>query len=160
MSIIEQKINALTAFVLADDEISKKTARKALENVMRIKEDSITVTSDQEDAVHQFLMEIGANPALLGYRYIAYGIIQLALDPNLIDNITYRFYPKIALEFDSTASRVDRAIRNTIDKIWERGDMDILIKYFGNTLSPMTDRPSNGHFLARSALIIRSRLKK
>lgn len=92
MTTMEQKFNALATFVLAEDESSRQTARKALETAMRTKTaPDIKATSDQEDIVHQFLLEIGANPSLLGYKYIVHGLLQIAMHPELIDNLTYRF---------------------------------------------------------------------
>lgn len=161
MTTMEQKLNALTAFVMAEDETSRQTARKALETAMRTKTGpEIKVTSAQEDTVHQFLLEIGADPSLLGYKYIVYGILQIALHPDLIDNITGGFYPKVAMQFDTTASRAERAIRHAIERMWECGDVDTLVKYFGLSVSNEKGKPTNGQFLARSALVIRHRLKQ
>lgn len=161
MTTMEQKFNALAAFVMAEDESSRQTARKALEAAMRSSTaPEIKVTSDQEDIIHQFLLEIGADPSLNGYKYIAYGILQAALHPELIDNITGGFYPKIAVEFNTTATGVERGIRHVIERIWESGNVDTLINYYGFNLSAKRGNPTNSQFIARSALIIRSRLKQ
>lgn len=157
---IEQKFNALAAYVLAEEPDAKETARKALSAVMRNRTTAnIITTDDEESVVHQFLTEIGAQAHLAGYRYSVYGILQAALHPEIIDDITGRFYPMIAIKFDTTASRVERAIRFMIEKIWDLGDPDLLIHYFGFSIDANRGKPVNGHFIARSAIIIRSRLQ-
>ena len=159
MTTIEHKVNALAAFVLAEDEVSRDTARKALETVMR----HITVpetTLDREDIVHQFLLEIGADPVLLGYKYIVFGLLQVVKNPELTDNITYGFYPLIAAKFDTSPTRVERAIRHVIERTWDIGDFDVLTDYFGVSSSSKHGKPTNGSFIARSALILKTRLNK
>lgn len=161
MSTIEQKLNALAAFVLTEDQTEKETARNFLCSVMKAsKSPDIEPLEQDEEIVHQFLFELGADPSLMGYKYTIYGILQIAMHPNLIDSLTYGFYPKVAIQFDTTPSRVERAIRHFIEMLWQRGDMDALEKYFGAALLTDDGKPTSGRFLARSALIIRSRLKK
>lgn len=161
MSTIEQKLNALAVFVLAEDPAEKETARKALCSVLKAGSfPEIEPLERGEETVHQFLFELGADPSLIGYKYAAYGILQIAMHPNLIDSITHGFYPKVAIQFDTTPSRVERAIRHFIEMLWQRGDMDELEKHFGASLLTDDGKPTSGRFLARSALIIRTKLKK
>ena len=159
MTTIERKFNALAAFVLAENDESRDTARKALEAIMRaVAVPETSPTSDQEDVVHEFLMEIGADPVLCGYKYIVYGLLQTVMHPELTDNITYGFYPLVAAKFDTTPTRAERSIRHVIDRIWECGDIDTLTHYFGVYTSFKNGKPTNGSFIARSALILKKRL--
>ena len=161
MTLMEQKIDALAALVLAEDEESRQIARKALQAVMRPSNTTnIPVTTDDEDIIHQFLLELGADPALLGYRYVVYGILQAAVNPSLLDNFTKGFYPTIAMKFDTTASRAERAIRNVVEKIWQNGDWDVLTRYFGLSVRNDKGQPTNSQFIARCVLVIRSRMKQ
>ena len=155
---MEQKFNALAAYVLAEDPVEKETAKKALAAAMKTTS-GIVLMQDDEAVVHEYLMEIGADPSLMGYKYVVYGIMQAALNPNFIDNLTYGFYPMIAVQFDTTASRAERSIRHVIETLWERGDPEKLIEYFGYSVSSKTGKPTNGHFIARSVIIVKSRLK-
>ena len=81
-------------------------------------------------------------------------------DENLINKITFRLYPEVAAKFDTTASRVERAIRHLIENIWLRGDEQVLFKYFRNSISPEKGKPTNGEFIARIANIVRLQLSR
>ena len=153
---MEQKFNALAAYVLAEGEEQKETTRKALNAVMRVP--VITGTTEIEDLIHQFLMEIGADPALMGYKFVVYGIQQIIENEYLIDNITYGFYPMVAAKFDTSAARVERAIRHLIERIWENGHTESLQNY-GFSVRLSSDKPTNSSFMARAALVVRSRMK-
>lgn len=155
---MEQKFNALAAYVLAVDPAAKEAAKKALTAAMR----PVTATEpsyDDEMAVHQYLLELGAPPSLLGYKYAVYGIAQAILHPEFTDSMICKFYPMIAMRFDTTPSRVDRSIRHLVEVAWDRCDCETLERYFGNTISAEKGKPTNGHFISQSAIIVKSRLK-
>ena len=159
---LEQKFNALAAFVLAEEPVAKETARKALVAVTKTETNHVSTNdSKMEDAIHQFLMDLGAQPHLLGYRYAVYGISLAVNRPEVIDNITGTggFYQMIAAKFDTTACRVERAIRHLIEMIWLNGNPDNLISYFGLSIRNDKGKPTNAHFISRCALVIRSRLR-
>ena len=60
------------------------------------------------------------------------------------------------VEFDTTPARVERAIRHLIEVTWSRGDLDVLNKYFGNTVSASRGKPTNGEFIARMANVVKA----
>lgn len=155
---MEQKFNALATYVLADNPVQKEVARKILSSAMQEPTTDSNATTDIEDVIHNYLMELGADPSLLGYKYVVFGIQSIVERPNLIDNLSYGFYPLIAAKFDTTPARAERAIRHVIETIWETGKMNAL-QNFGYTIKVMSYKPTNGNFMARSALIVRSRLK-
>lgn len=158
---IEQKLNALAAFVLAEDPEEKECARKALVSIMKASKATESELPDSaEDVVHQFLFDIGVDPSLCGYKYVVRAIKQVALHPDSIDSITYGLYPMIAREFNASVASVERGIRNVIEVLYRNADMDALVQNFGVSLIKDNGKPANGKFLARSALIVRQRLKK
>ena len=77
-----------------------------------------------------------------------------------MNSITFGLYPQLAAMFDTTASRVERAIRHLIEVTWTRGDWDTLNRYFGNTISAAKAKPTNGEFIARLANVIKQRLRE
>ncbi|MEF2838450.1 MAG: sporulation initiation factor Spo0A C-terminal domain-containing protein [Oscillospiraceae bacterium] len=161
MTTIEQKINALAAFVLAEDSESRDSARKALNAMMKVSTDhEISLPSDTENTIHEFLTEIGAPPHVLGYRYVVYGIMEAIQYPEILDDITRGFYPRVAAAFNTTATRVERSIRHLIETTWVNGDIQTLHNYFGSTISNDRAKPVNSHFIARSAIIIRTKVRK
>ena len=96
----------------------------------------------------------------MGHPYVIRGILLVMEDRMYINNITMLLYPKLAAEFDTTAARVERAIRHLIEVTWFRGDMDVLDKYFGNTVSASRGKPTNGEFIARMANVVKAGVQK
>lgn len=161
MTTIEHKFDALAAFILAEDPETKETARRALVAVMKAPTaETVDMTADEEDIVHNFLAEIGAQPSLIGYKMMVYAIMEEAKHPGAIDNLCRVFYPAIALKFNTKPDRVERALRHLIDTCWQFGDIDTLHRYFGQYIREGKDRPTNSSFIARSGIICRSKFKK
>lgn len=159
---MEQKFDALAAYVLAEEPDAKETARKALAAVMKTETNhSSYYDSKMEDVIHQFLMELSAQPHLLGYKYAVYGISLAVNRPEVIENITGTggFYHMIAAKFGTTPTRAERSIRHLIEMIWMNGDIDTLTSFFGLSIKNKEGKPTNGHFISRCALVVRSRLK-
>ena len=104
-----------------------------------------------EQRVSDVLCEIGVPSHIKGYRYLRTAIIQVVETPESIDKITTGLYPEIAKRFDTTSSRVERAIRHAIEVAWERGEENILFSYFGYTIKSMRGKPTNSEFISRVA---------
>ena len=69
-------------------------------------------------------------------------------DPGIINSVTKKLYPAVAENFETTSSRVERAIRHAIEVAWDRGDVDILNSYFGYTIHNSRGKPTNSEFIA------------
>lgn len=69
-------------------------------------------------------------------------------DMDIINAVTKALYPAVAKRFNTTASRVERAIRHAIEVAWDRGDLETLQKYFGYTVSNIKGKPTNSEFIA------------
>lgn len=69
-------------------------------------------------------------------------------DSMLINNITKKLYPNVAEAYDSSASKVERAIRHAIDVAWSRGKIENINKVFGFKVYSANDKPTNGEFIA------------
>ena len=153
MSILELQVEALMKLCTAADEGTRKEAREEIAYLLQRKPAAPAV--DPEERVRQILLELGAPDHLLGHEYVVEGILLVANDRTYINNITFGLYPQLAARFDTTASRVERAIRHLVEVTWMRGDMDVLGKYFGNTVSMDKGKPTNGEFIARLANVVR-----
>jgi two-component system response regulator (stage 0 sporulation protein A) len=161
MTVIERKINALSAYVLAEDDESRESAKKALQGAMRMhEEEGVDIPSDVEVAVHEFLMEVGAQPHLIGYKYMVFAITQAIQDPNIMDNMVYGLYPLIAKTFNTTVSKAESRIRRVVEKTYDAGSYAALEKYFHDVLSLNQTKPSNSQFIAIAARAIRLLMKK
>jgi two-component system response regulator (stage 0 sporulation protein A) len=112
-----------------------------------------------EAMVTEIIHEIGVPAHIKGYQYIREAIIQTVLDMELINAVTKALYPMVAKKYNTTSSRVERAIRHAIEVAWDRGDIEVLQKYFGYTVSGVKGKPTNSEFIAMIADKLRLRLK-
>ena len=83
-----------------------------------------------------------------GYQYLREAIIIAVKDMEVINAVTKVLYPAVAKRFNTTPSRVERAIRHAIEVAWDRGDLETLQKYFGYTVSNAKGKPTNSEFIA------------
>ena len=162
MQKLEQCVDALLRLAVAEDSHSQREAKEKISELIKTNHGIYPgeETRNAESIIRSLMMEMGSPDHLLGHPYVIRGILLAVDDPKYINSITYLLYPTIAAEFSTTACRVERAIRHVIEVTWSRGDIDVLFKYFGNTIDPVRGRPSNGEFIARMANIVRMRLKE
>ena len=106
---------------------------------------------DLESMVTDVIHEIGVPAHIKGYQYLREAIILTINDMEMINAVTKVLYPEVARKFDTTPSRVERAIRHAIEVAWDRGDIEILQKYFGYTVSNIKGKPTNSEFIAMIA---------
>ncbi len=101
-----------------------------------------------EAMVTGIIHEIGVPAHIKGYQYLREAIIIAVNDMDVINAITKVLYPQVAKTFQTTPSRVERAIRHAIEVAWDRGDLDTLQKFFGYTVSNTKGKPTNSEFIA------------
>ncbi len=155
MSELELKVNALMRLCTAEKENERLKART---EVLRLLGHSVSAP-DPEDLIREILLELGAPENLLGHPYMVQALLLVVQDRTYIDNITFGLYPQVAAHFDTTAARVERALRHLLEVTWTRGDMEVLQRYFGNTVSMYKGKPTNSEFIARIGNVIKQRLK-
>jgi two-component system response regulator (stage 0 sporulation protein A) len=101
-----------------------------------------------ETMVTNIIHEIGVPAHIKGYQYLREAIIIAVNDMDVINAITKVLYPQVAKTFQTTPSRVERAIRHAIEVAWDRGDLDTLQRFFGYTVSNTKGKPTNSEFIA------------
>ena len=101
-----------------------------------------------ESLVTGIIHEIGVPAHIKGYQYLREAIIIAVGDMDVINAITKILYPQVAKTFQTTPSRVERAIRHAIEVAWDRGDLDTLQRFFGYTVSNTKGKPTNSEFIA------------
>lgn len=104
-----------------------------------------------ERQVTSIIHEIGVPAHIKGYQYLREAIRLTVEDMEIINAVTKVLYPAVAKKFNTTASRVERAIRHAIEVAWDRGDLETLQKYFGYTVSNAKGKPTNSEFIAMIA---------
>jgi two-component system response regulator (stage 0 sporulation protein A) len=108
-----------------------------------------------EVEVTRVIHEIGVPAHVKGYQYLRDAIMLVVEEINYLGAVTKELYPTIAQKYDTTPSRVERAIRHAIELAWDRGDVDKINKVFGYTISGEKGKPTNSEFIA----IIADRLR-
>ncbi len=112
-----------------------------------------------EAMVTNIIHEIGVPAHIKGYQYLREAIIIATQDMDVINAITKVLYPQVAKTFQTTPSRVERAIRHAIEVAWDRGDLDTLQRFFGYTVSKTKGKPTNSVFIALIADKLQLQLK-
>ena len=104
-----------------------------------------------EAVVTDIIHEIGVPAHIKGYQYLREAIMLTIKDMEMINAVTKVLYPEVAKRFKTTPSRVERAIRHAIEVAWDRGDIEVLQKFFGYTVSNIKGKPTNSEFIAMIA---------
>ena len=112
-----------------------------------------------ESMVTGIIHEIGVPAHIKGYQNLREAIIIAVNDMDVINAITKVLYPQVAKTFQTTPSRVERAIRHAIEVAWDRGDLDTLQRFFGYTVSNTKGKPTNSEFIALIADKLQLQLK-
>ena len=114
---------------------------------------------DLEVVVSQIMHQIGVPAHIRGYQYLREAIILSVNNSEMISSVTKILYPTVAKTFKTTPSRVERAIRHAIEVAWDRGDTEILNKFFGYTVSYGRGKPTNSEFIAMISDNLKLRMK-
>lgn len=109
-----------------------------------------------EIRVTDILRDLGVPAHILGYQFTRRAIIMYYDDPKKMSQITKVLYPTLANGYQTTSSRVERAIRYAVETSWQHGNIDTLRKYFGNSINAYhTGQPTNAEFIATLADFLR-----
>lgn len=101
-----------------------------------------------DEKISNIFISIGIPPHIKGYAYLREGIKMAIEDPKLINNVTKELYPSIGKKFDTSASKVERAIRHAIEVAWNRGRVDAINAIFGVRVYIGSEKPTNSEFIA------------
>ncbi|WP_186578074.1 sporulation transcription factor Spo0A [Aquibacillus kalidii] len=136
---------------LADQVRQTHGVKTTIEN--KIPKQRVTETKklDLETNITHIIHEIGVPAHIKGYMYLREAITMVYKDIELLGSITKVLYPDIAKKYNTTASRVERAIRHAIEVAWSRGNMDSISSLFGYTVSISKAKPTNSEFIAMVA---------
>lgn len=166
----QERMNLYTRLI-GNEEITSKQMKalgKAILNVNEQKLDKHDDVGEQGDnnddsrehqtlelIVSNVMKELGIPAHIKGYSYGREAILMAVKEPEIISYVTKKLYPTVAKKFDTTPSRVERAIRNAIEVTWERGNIEAQKRCFGYTVDSKKGKPTNSEFIARIADSIR-----
>lgn len=115
---------------------------------------------DLEALVTDFIHELGVPAHIKGYQYLRSAIMMVVEDMDLLNFITKQLYPEIAKAYNTTSSRVERAIRHSIEVAWTRGRPETMNEIFGYTIDNGKGKPTNSEFIAMVADRIRLKTRR
>lgn len=171
MTNLEKKIDLLIRYSTEDNKKAKKQLLEELKELIQAEPENpapnpvcipkpIDDSSDKlYDVIEDILNELGVPHHLVGRNYAACAINLIISNEKYASELTKGLYPEVASSVGSTASRVERAIRHAVETTWDRGDTEVFMKHFGNTIDRDKAKPTNGEFLACCARIVRRRMR-
>jgi len=98
--------------------------------------------------VTKIIHQMGVPAHIKGYQYLRDAIIAVIEEVSLLGAVTKELYPLIAKKYITTPSRVERAIRHAIELAWDRGNVDMMNRFFGYTINIERSKPTNSEFIA------------
>ncbi len=101
-----------------------------------------------EEKITNIFITVGIPAHIKGYQFLREAIKLAMEDPDIINSITKKLYPSIAERFETSASKVERAIRHAIEVAWNRGKIENINNIFGLTVYTNNEKPTNGEFIA------------
>ena len=160
---MKDKIIVMTSF--NSDKVVRKVANMGIDYIMikpfefeelenKINKMGESIDSNNKDLkinLTKLLHELGVPSHIKGYEYIREGIMLLYNDPSIIGGITKELYPEIAEKYNTSVSRVERAIRHAIEVSWNRGNLDLMEEVFGHSVDYDKAKPTNSEFIVTVA---------
>lgn len=101
-----------------------------------------------DEKIANLFISVGIPAHIKGYQFLREAIKITVDDPEIINSITKRLYPSIAAVFNTTPSKVERAIRHAIELAWNRGKIENINNIFGMKIYSANEKPTNGEFIA------------
>ena len=115
---------------------------------------------DMDERISNIFISVGIPAHIKGYQFLREAIKMAVENPEVINSITKRLYPEVAKVFDTSASKVERAIRHAIEVAWNRGKIENINSLFGVKVYSHNEKPTNGEFIARMSNVVKQRLRE
>lgn len=128
--------------------------KKIMDCTTNVKKSNKTIDlyyNNLQISITKILHELGVPSHIKGYQYIREGISIIYNRPEVIGGITKELYPDIATKFNTTVSRVERAIRHAIEVSWNRGNWELMEDIFGHSVDIDKAKPTNSEFIVTVA---------
>ena len=157
MNNLEKKLDALMRYATAKDEQDRISAVQELKIILELGKEPL-YGEMLEREIQKVMFELNAPDNFLGHQYTVKAIQMVINKPEYIGSITYGIYPRVALEYYTTPSRVEKRIRDTIEFVFNHAPYEALEKYFGGIVNSENGKVTNGQFIARLANVVKYRL--
>ena len=132
-------------------QVRGKSVQTSSSATRRLTRENASKPKNLDASITGIIHEIGVPAHIKGYMYLREAISMVYHDIELLGSITKVLYPDIGKKYNTTASRVERAIRHAIEVAWNRGNVDAISNLFGYTVSVAKSKPTNSEFIAMVA---------
>jgi len=149
MSVLVERIRQMVSYTSWTSVDNQPTVTTEKTNVKFSSEPKKNIDSNTE--ITRIIHEVGIPAHIKGYMYLREAIGMVMNDIDLLSAVTKELYPSIAKKHNTTASRVERAIRHAIEVGWARGQIETINKLFGYTVNNGKGKPTNSEFIAMVA---------
>lgn len=109
---------------------------------------TVNPTRELDEKIANLFITVGIPAHIKGYQFLREAIKMAIAEPEIINSITKKLYPSIAEKFDTSSSKVERAIRHAIEVAWNRGKIENINSLFGVKVYTDDEKPTNGEFIA------------
>ncbi|MBO5927157.1 MAG: sporulation transcription factor Spo0A [Clostridia bacterium] len=131
--LLQSRLKEITENVISNNLVDKSFERKA---------------NRLDERISKIFISVGIPPHIKGYQYLREGVKMAVDNPDIINNITKKLYPMIGEKYDTSASKVERAIRHAIEVAWNRGRIETINTMLGIRAYIGNEKPTNGEFIA------------
>ena len=135
------------SFGLLKQRIAELFSEK-VENNLLYNQESTTYKFSVDEKISKIFISVGIPPHIKGYGFLREGVKLAMEEPEMINNITKKLYPKIGERYNTTPSKVERAIRHAIEVAWSRGRIETINNILGVQAYVNHQKPTNGEFIA------------
>lgn len=147
MDVFTKRIREMFNNTIVNDEEKKPVTMVETTEIQYNRNEPLDLEAEITNIIH----EIGVPAHIKGYMYLREAINMVVNDIELLSAVTKELYPSIAKKYNTTASRVERAIRHAIEVAWARGQVETINKLFGYTIHNDKGKPTNSEFIAMVA---------
>ncbi|OCL26983.1 sporulation transcription factor Spo0A [Orenia metallireducens] len=140
-------------------QVTSKVATGSRGYKLSTQVNNLNNTKNVEERITDIMHQIGIPAHIKGYLYLRKAISMVVDEVELLGAVTKELYPLVAKEFNTTASRVERAIRHAIEVTWERGNTNAINRIFGHSVTTASGKPTNSQFIAKVADKLRIELR-
>ena len=141
--------------------VAKRISRlSSWKSEVKKRSQSVLTDSDMDIVISDIMRQIGVPAHIKGYLYLRTAIKLCVSDSEMLGSVTKILYPTVAKQYNTTSSRVERAIRHSIEVAWSRGRQETMNEIFGYTIDNGKGKPTNSEFIAMVADRIRLKLRK
>lgn len=159
MYTTEEKVNLIMRYISTEDFGERSELKRRIADIIGTDRAPVRKPVDVSDVIRDMLNDLGMPHGIIGYEYAVTAIELVYNNREYIRAVTARLYPDVAAMHGTTYTRVERAVRHSIELTMDNGSYAEVARVFGNTIYPNKGKPTNRQFIATCADEVRRRMK-